>query len=66
MRSTLPLAALVLDGIRLDAADAPDKWHWAAKKWHWAAKRCANEIQAIHPDLLICVQGTRRYNGEGG
>ncbi|HEX3132959.1 MAG TPA: cellulase family glycosylhydrolase [Planctomycetota bacterium] len=37
-----------------------------ANNWRWAAKRCANEILAVHPDLLICVQGLHAYNGEGG
>ena len=37
-----------------------------ANNWRWAAKRCANEILAIHPDLLICVQGMHSYHGEGG
>ena len=37
-----------------------------ANNWRWAAKRCANEILAVHPDLLICVQGLHSYNGEGG
>lgn len=34
--------------------------------WRWAAKRCANEILAINPNLLICVQGLDQYNGEAG
>lgn len=37
-----------------------------ANNWRWAAKRCANEILAIHPNLLICVQGLHSYNGVGG
>ncbi len=37
-----------------------------ANNWRWAAKRCANEILAVHPDLLICVQGLHSYNGQGG
>jgi endoglucanase len=37
-----------------------------ANNWRWAAKRCASEIQAVHPDLLICVQGLHAYNGEAG
>ncbi len=37
-----------------------------ANNWRWAAKRCANEILAIHPNLLICVQGLHSYNGQGG
>jgi endoglucanase len=37
-----------------------------ANNWRWAAKRCANEIHAIHPNLLICVQGLHSYNGVGG
>lgn len=34
--------------------------------WRWAAKRCANEILAVNPNLLICVQGLDAYGGEGG
>ncbi len=34
--------------------------------WRWAAKRCANEILAVNPNLLICVQGLDTYGGEGG
>jgi endoglucanase len=37
-----------------------------ANNWRWAAKRCGNEILAINPSLLICVQGLDAYNGEGG
>jgi endoglucanase len=37
-----------------------------ANNWRWAAKRCANEILAINPHLLICVQGLDAYKGEGG
>jgi len=37
-----------------------------ANNWRWAAKRCGNEILAINPHLLICVQGLDAYNGEGG
>jgi endoglucanase len=34
--------------------------------WRTAAKRAADAIQAINPDLLICVQGLHAYNGQSG
>ncbi len=34
--------------------------------WRTAARRCADAIQAINPNLLICVQGLHAYNGESG
>ena len=37
-----------------------------SNNWRWAAKRCANEILAVNPNLLICVQGLDAYNGEAG
>jgi endoglucanase len=37
-----------------------------ANNWRWAAKRCAAEILAINPNLLICVQGMHAYGGEAG
>jgi endoglucanase len=37
-----------------------------AHNWRWAAKRCADEILAVNPNLLICVQGLDQYKGEGG
>ena len=37
-----------------------------ANNWRWAAKRCANEILAVNPNLLICVQGLDAYGPDGG
>ncbi|MCJ8313963.1 MAG: cellulase family glycosylhydrolase [Pseudomonadales bacterium] len=54
------------------AFDLNNEPHFAAawgstdtsKNWNEAAQRAANAIQAIHPDVLIIVEGVEHLNGD--
>ena len=58
--------------VGVDLFNEPHATTWDADgvnpttNWKDAAKRCADAIQAIAPQWLICVQGTGQYNGQAG